>query len=137
MLAYLGFSIKGQADLGLGYSSNEGDAVYALGTSLHFGGDLNQAGLALGLEYVIAPGFNNYVTFGPNVYANLDAGSLDFIPSLGFQLTTLEGDGFVGAVGFSMVTKGKTAIAFRPVFVFGRDASFIGLSAGLLTRSKA
>ena len=134
-LAFLGFSINGEVDLGLGYSRVEGNPLYTLGTALHFGGELNKAGVALGLGYVIASGFRNYVTFGPSVYANLDAGSFDIIPSLGFQLTSLEGDGFVGVVGFSLVGKGKTAIAFRPVFGFGRDANFIGLSAGILTRN--
>lgn len=133
-LAFLGFSVNGEVDLGLGYSSVDGSPLYTLGTALHFGGELNKAGVALGLGYVIASGFSNYVLYGPSVYANLDAGSLDIIPSLGFQLTTLEGDGFTGVVGFSMVTKGKTAIAFRPVFGFGRDASFIGISAGILAR---
>lgn len=134
-LVYLGFSVNGEVDLGLGYSKVDGNPLYTLGTALHFGGELNKAGVALGLGYIIASGFRNYVTLGPSVYANLDAGSLDIIPSLGFQLTSLEGDGFAGVVGFSMVGKGKTAIAFRPVFGFGRDASFIGISAGILTRT--
>jgi hypothetical protein len=134
-LVALGFSVDGQLDLGLGYTGYEDASAVTIGTSYHFGGEANDAGLNINLNYVIFSEGEDYATYGAGVYANLDAQGANVIPSLNFLFASLENSGFFGNVGLSVITKGKVALAFRPSFTFGRDEKYLGLTVGVMTRS--
>lgn len=133
-LGYVGFSVQGQLDLGLGYAGYKNASAITVGSSYHFGGEANDAGFNVTLAYVFSKG-EDYASYGAGVYANLDAQGATVVPSLNFLFATLENSGFLGNFGLSVISKGKAAVAFRPSFTFSRDDKFFGITVGVMTRS--
>jgi len=134
-LAYIGTSVNGKIDLGVGIASISPNPSYIFGGAYHIGGETNKAGLALGAGYVLFPSVENYFVFGPTFYANQDVGDITLVPSISVEIATLEDVKYAGAFGLGLFTKGQVGLAFRPYFVFSPEQSYISLSLGLIARA--
>lgn len=74
-LAYIGGSVNGKIDLGVGLASINPNPSYIFGGAYHIGGETDQAGLALSGGYVLFPAVDNYFVFSPErSYISLSIG---------------------------------------------------------------
>jgi len=134
-LAYIGGSINGKIDLGVGLASIPPNPSYIFGGAYHIGGETDQAGLALSAGYVIFPSVDNYFVFGTGFYANEDIGGITLVPSVNVEFATQNTITYAGAFGMGIFTKGQVVMALRPSFVFSPERSYISLTIGILARS--
>ncbi len=134
-LAYIGSSVNGKLDLGVGLASISPNTSYIFGGAYHIGGETNKAGLALGVGYVVYPIFENHFVFGPTFYANQDIGGITLIPSISVEIATLDEVRYAGAFGMGIFTKDQVALAFRPYLIFSSEQSYMSLSVGIIARA--